>query len=746
MPRILADSFLQQATIQPIIDEVALTVKGAAAGLTTDLTEWQTSGGSILARVDQNGNFRSANTKGLYLDMASGSQGYMIGTAANQVDLRGGSSGIRVLNNAGSVANLSMTDAGVLTTIAGVNLGGDLTLSNPGIGSDRRFIFTKSNDQAWLSVAEWSSDTTIYTFGMGDNPVGSDAFRWYMYDFQGVGGDWEPLKISDYQLHLRGRTINVWGTEQIQGPYYAGGAAGGINGNQTSGQPNTMYTAVTGTLVLTPTVTAFTSGSVVYWVKIDGTGAPNTFQWGTGTVGSNIGASTVAITGAAQTLSNGVTISFSGTTGGVVADTWQFTVHAGGRLSVGGTPLANVGVTVYPQLTGNVGVAVRGAVGQTADLQQWQNSTPTTLAKVDASGLFTAPGYATTGLTGATAASRYVGATASGAPAAGTFAVGDYVIAQNGSIYVCTVAGTPGTWSSVGGAGGHTHDGSGGATSLIIGGTAEAGASLPVASSAGSIAIGDYANAGTGTQPIAIGTGVNATSAPSATGQGAIAIGASNDTAQAGARASGLCSIAIGSGTATQVGASASGTDSIALGRSSTASANDSVVMGVGATVSSVRGTALGRNATVSTGVEGVAVGGGVSATAAPAATAQGAIAVGASDLGSVAGAKASGANSIAIGSGDGTNAGAAASAADAIALGRLTTAAHARAVALGQGATTTAVDQIMLGAAGHQVYVPGTLRVPTGGAAGKVLTSDANGVASWQPSSFARTLSMMGA
>ena len=51
-----------------------------------------------------------------------------------------------------------------------------------------------------------------------------------------------------------------------------------------------------------------------------------------------------------------------------------------------------------------------------------------------------------TGLPGATAASRYAGATASGAPTTGTFAVGDYVVDQTGAMYVCTVAGTPGTW------------------------------------------------------------------------------------------------------------------------------------------------------------------------------------------------------------------------------------------------------------------------------------------------------------
>lgn len=58
------------------------------------------------------------------------------------------------------------------------------------------------------------------------------------------------------------------------------------------------------------------------------------------------------------------------------------------------------------------------------------------------------------GLAGATAATRYVGATASGAPAAGTFAVGDFVIDQSGSIYVCTAAGSPGTWSELGAGGG----------------------------------------------------------------------------------------------------------------------------------------------------------------------------------------------------------------------------------------------------------------------------------------------------
>lgn len=58
------------------------------------------------------------------------------------------------------------------------------------------------------------------------------------------------------------------------------------------------------------------------------------------------------------------------------------------------------------------------------------------------------------GLTGATSATRFVGGTASGAPASGTFATGDFVIAQNGHVWVCTTGGTPGTWADISGGGG----------------------------------------------------------------------------------------------------------------------------------------------------------------------------------------------------------------------------------------------------------------------------------------------------
>ena len=59
------------------------------------------------------------------------------------------------------------------------------------------------------------------------------------------------------------------------------------------------------------------------------------------------------------------------------------------------------------------------------------------------------PYWGVSGLTGASLASRYVGATGAAPPGSGTFAVGDIVVIQSGGIGVCVGAGTPGTWVTI---------------------------------------------------------------------------------------------------------------------------------------------------------------------------------------------------------------------------------------------------------------------------------------------------------
>lgn len=83
------------------------------------------------------------------------------------------------------------------------------------------------------------------------------------------------------------------------------------------------------------------------------------------------------------------------------------------------------------------------------------------------------PGGGSSGLSlelaGATQPTRYVGATAGGAPVSGTFQQGDFVIDNTGNVYICTVAGSPGTWGTI--AGGVTAVLAG--TNCTIGGTAQ---------------------------------------------------------------------------------------------------------------------------------------------------------------------------------------------------------------------------------------------------------------------------------
>lgn len=64
------------------------------------------------------------------------------------------------------------------------------------------------------------------------------------------------------------------------------------------------------------------STAATYTVTIDGTGTPDTFKWR-----KNAGAwtETVAITGSAQTLADGVTITFGATTGHTATDSWTIT-------------------------------------------------------------------------------------------------------------------------------------------------------------------------------------------------------------------------------------------------------------------------------------------------------------------------------------------------------------------------------------------------------------------------------------
>jgi len=53
-------------------------------------------------------------------------------------------------------------------------------------------------------------------------------------------------------------------------------------------------------------------------------------------------------------------------------------------------------------------------------------------------------------MAGADRAARFAGGTVSGAPTSGEFRPGDFVVAQDGQIWICTSGGAPGSWHQAG--------------------------------------------------------------------------------------------------------------------------------------------------------------------------------------------------------------------------------------------------------------------------------------------------------
>lgn len=83
--------------------------------------------------------------------------------------------------------------------------------------------------------------------------------------------------------------------------------------------------------------------------------------------------------------------------------------------------------------------------------QPTSSATANTLMKRDANGGSNVTYLSLSGLSGATNGGRFVGFnSSSGSPTTGTFAVNDVIFDSTGTQWVCTVAGTPGTWIVVG--------------------------------------------------------------------------------------------------------------------------------------------------------------------------------------------------------------------------------------------------------------------------------------------------------
>lgn len=237
---------------------------------------------------------------------------------------------------------------------------------------------------------------------------------------------------------------------------------GGILVCTTAGTPGTW--ASVGSYLLTAantwsgTSNTF-STSVVLNAAMTGSGTINITGAGAGSVAGTWSATAhgaVGITGAVTaTRYAGGTAAVAPTTGTFV--TGDFTVATNGNIWVctaGGSPGTWVQVGSYLLGATNTWTGANtftgGLIVNTVGITGNQTIVLTGTNPSSVAGTFTGTAVIASGITGSTSASRYVGATASGAPVSGPHSVGDFSIDQTGAIYVCTSAGTPGTFVSVG--------------------------------------------------------------------------------------------------------------------------------------------------------------------------------------------------------------------------------------------------------------------------------------------------------
>lgn len=275
------------------------------------------------------------------------SYGFMVNGGASPLDLDGGTL------TAGSAYVTGTTTLNALTV-------GSLAFTVPAIGTESKFLFNRTNDSAWLSICEYSSDSTVYEFGMADNPdQAGDIFHWVMGDSQSAGSGWEPLRFAGVTSELKAYQHSIYGNVLMTGgPWYSGSDPTVVSANQSSapnfGRPNAVWSSKTGSLSLTPNVSGYNAGGTkVYWVKISAAGSPNQFNWGYGSPSNAATGSGISITGGSQTLADGVTVTFSGTTGGAVNDLFVFRVYAGGTFSLGQNGTIVVGASTQQWTIGN---------------------------------------------------------------------------------------------------------------------------------------------------------------------------------------------------------------------------------------------------------------------------------------------------------------------------------------------------------------------------------------------------------
>jgi hypothetical protein len=418
------------------------TVKGYSSQ-TANLQEWQDNSGTVLTYIRNDGLIGTSagiNATGNYTNSFGG-------TAISNVILAikplASNIGLVVRGASSQTANLQEWQNSSGTVLAKVTSTGMLDIT-PSSGSTISFRDSGGGLTFWGGNSSYYMNVGLYMTGgsWADGRLGVDTQGAANKGIVIRGTASQTANLQEWQNSSG--TVNAY--MRVDGFLYAGGGINGVSvnaGNYLSGgvltaqgyattQTTSVFRAVASQ---TASITEWqnSGGSVIAKINNNGVfqtvaavytpylqpsdGSANAFLNMTGSTVLVDGwsASTVKLTVKGYTSQTANLQEWQDSSGNLMAvvkadggfraggsnGATKFLVDTYGTLSLGtdrnltGNPTY---LFVQSQLTTDIGAIIKGASGQTADLQQWQNSAGTNLVRIDPSGHILTSGYISVGL------------------------------------------------------------------------------------------------------------------------------------------------------------------------------------------------------------------------------------------------------------------------------------------------------------------------------------------------------------
>lgn len=179
-----------------------------------------TRGTLVFAGATQSGDITASAGRGHYFNMSSGNQGYILGNTTI-LEARGGSGGFRVLNNGGVIANLSLSDAGILSIKSGLSLlQGAIGLQD---GSAAAPTLSFSSDQT-LGFYRSGASTIAQSFGTFNLATNSVRFSMRTLAASAVTASAAKTNVAVNEV-----VFTIGGASGASLIIYSGGTAYGFN-------------------------------------------------------------------------------------------------------------------------------------------------------------------------------------------------------------------------------------------------------------------------------------------------------------------------------------------------------------------------------------------------------------------------------------------------------------------------------------------------------------------------------------